>query len=1230
VTVTYRATDLWGQTGENTITIFVNLPAAPVVDQVSVLVDYNTSVDLEPVVTGTYIQSAEACLVDGETCVQELTIEGQGTFTVNEDGTVTFVPLETFVGQVTTVVYRAVDLWGQTGENTLDVLVLLPAAPEVLPVAEVTDYLTEITVTPEFTGSMVQEQTACLVSGAECVKVLTIDGQGTFTVNDDGSVTFMPAEGFAGLVTTVTYRICDLFEQCGESTIDIEVLKPEAPTVSAQNGSNTGSYTYGFEGDFTVVTPYVTDVSITPELTGTLLVASSVCLVPAYDSTSCTQDPIVTGQGVWTLDVATGTATFSPADGFVGLVDPIEFCVTDAFGQIGCGYLKVEVLAPPAPTVLPVTTTTDYNTPITVTLDVAGTHVVPTSACLVTADGCVKTLVIEGQGTYVVNDDGSVTFTPLDTFVGPVTTVTYRICDMWYVADDSTDEDELSRCGEATIDIEVLLPPAPTVDPEHGGNDGTDQYGFGADFTVVTPYWTAVSLTPLLDGTKLLLNTVCLVDPASITGACVQTPIVTLQGTWTINPATGAATFTPAEHFTGLVTPIAYCVYDLFGQQGCGYLKVEVLKPAAPTVDPENGDNDGTDHSGSGNNYTVYTPFFTPVTITPKLTGTDLVLESLCLIDPVGGLCKTTVVTPQGTWVLDPKTGGATFTPVYGFFGPVTPIQYCVTDLYDQQGCGTLNVIVLDPTPIVLDSPAKQVIDYHTTTTFYPVTTKGSGAVTGYCIIDPDTTDCVTTLDGSFTTFEGTWTIDGDGVVTFTAAVGFAGTVTPITIEVFDDLGFTDTAIVEVEVLEPAPLVVDPKTVYTPFETPITFLPVITGEAVDFSTACVVDPSNNVCKTTVVIAGVGTWTVDTTTGEVTFTPAVGFEGTAVVEYHISNLFDRMAKNDMTAIVAPAATLNGYVWLDINHNGIQDANEPGLPGVLVTAGLNQPAGVHGAGTSAASTGSYSTRTNKYGFYSFELSPGEYEIKALLTSSYMYETYAKDPVTQGIATDDTWISTVTAASNETNSVNFAAAGNGSLSGKVTLNTNNVVPKAQVQCVWSGFDGVIGTDDDVLITVTADANGNFKLTGIPGGAFRCGGIDPKTGTKATPTSVKVEGTKNPNQKPKATKVVLPIKTGGKYTFVVSNFIPGSPVITKAIKARIAYYVKKYKRATTVIVEGYTMGPTVLKVDYQLSLNRAKNAYKVVKALNTKIKLIRIKNIQDFKHVGDAARRVRITLYW
>jgi hypothetical protein len=97
-----------------------------------------------------------------------------------------------------------------------------------------------------------------------------------------------------------------------------------------------------------------------------------------------------------------------------------------------------------------------------------------------------------------------------------------------------------------------------------------------------------------------------------------------------------------------------------------------------------------------------------------------------------------------------------------------------------------------------------------------------------------------------------------------------------------------------------------------------------------------------------------------------------------------------------------------------------------------------------------------------------------------------------------------------------------------------------------------------------------------------------------------------------------------------VVSNFTPGSPVITKAIKARIAYYVKKYKQATKVVVEGYTMGPTVLKVDYQLSLNRAKNAYKVVKSLNSKIKLISIKNIQDFKHVGDAARRVRITLYW
>ena len=168
-------------------------------------------------------------------------------------------------------------------------------------------------------------------------------------------------------------------------------------------------------------------------------------------------------------------------------------------------------------------------------------------------------------------------------------------------------------------------------------------------------------------------------------------------------------------------------------------------------------------------------------------------------------------------------------------------------------------------------------------------------------------------------------------------------------------------------------------------------------------------------------------------------------------------------------------------------------------------------------------------------------------------------------------------------------------------------------------------------MVITTVADSKGNFALKGIPGGAFQCTGVDPTSSKRSPVLNLTVKGTKDPKKKPTPTTVLLKIPTShGKFVFVVSNFVPGSPVLTKAIKARIVYFAKKYKQAKYVLVEGYTMGKTVLKVDYQLSLNRAKNAYTLIKTINKKIKLVKLKNYQDFKHFGNKYRRVRVTFTW
>jgi hypothetical protein len=96
---------------------------------------------------------------------------------------------------------------------------------------------------------------------------------------------------------------------------------------------------------------------------------------------------------------------------------------------------------------------------------------------------------------------------------------------------------------------------------------------------------------------------------------------------------------------------------------------------------------------------------------------------------------------------------------------------------------------------------------------------------------------------------------------------------------------------------------------------------------------------------------------------------------------------------------------------------------------------------------------------------------------------------------------------------------------------------------------------------------------------------------------------------------------------SITISGFAPGSPALTSSIRSAIQAFLNKYSDYKKLQCTGVTMGPTVLKVDYALSMNRASNACGYAISYMRKLLLLPKANLQE-TFVGANIRRVILTL--
>ena len=699
-------------------------------------------------------------------------------------------------------------------------------------------------------------------AGAEVPTLTTADGEYVLD-KTNRTITFTPNKNFVGPAKPVKVQIKDV------------------------NGTKVE----------TTYTPTVTDVTITPKdktsegnlgktQTGTpeFEVSSPDVRITGYKLLNPTGDTPIEGnefedpeQGTYRINPTTGQVTFIPKPGFKGEAKGIKVRATDENGETADAKYTPTV----NPFIVVVVDQESKNiqglpqeeTP-TFTLPEDASNATITSRKLVDPADPTNTpkdtVTLDGKGTFRIDGNGKVTFTPEPAYTGDVPSITVK-------ATITVTNDK----GEsATIDSEahykpVIVPLELEKSPVKTRNlQGLEQKGTPT-FTPKTIEVDGVPKTVSIEpgSYKLVKDNV---EVAETTIPAYKKNTTEQIGTYTLNPSTGEVTFTPTDKtYTGEVEPVAVQV------TGTNGVKVQTTyTPEITPVTPTKEASETTDVQGKQQVSrivldTVETDADKAKTVNFNKGAEQVKLnpDTLTLLDASGSETNR-VATDDGEYVLDKVSNTITFTPKKTFTGQAKPVRVQIKDANGTKVETTYTPTVTDVTMSSTDATSSAL--QGVTQTGRPSFTISSTEVSiaGYKLLNPTGN---TLVDGNEVVVpnEGTYRIDPmTGEVTFVPNPGFTGPAAGISVLATDANGETATARYTPTV---NPLKVTPKDKTSmniqgePQDgTPTFTLPAgVTNATV--TSRKLVDPADKVEKDTVVISGKGTFTINRN-GKVVFTP----------------------------------------------------------------------------------------------------------------------------------------------------------------------------------------------------------------------------------------------------------------------------------------------------------------------------------------------------------------------
>jgi len=354
-----------------------------------------------------------------------LVIPGEGFWSEDGNGNVTFTPEAGFLNDPTPIYYTIEDNDGLESNMALIIVDYVPIGIDDESLANVTN--TNVTVDVvgnDVNGDMVDPTTVQIAGTLNPGDPLIVANEGIWSVNAlSGAITFSPLPGFTSNPTDIQYTIDD-HEGNTSELINVNVEYLAIPPVASANESlaNPAGFVAQeviFEDD---------GYGVDNDADGFLLVGT----IDLDPSTPGVNDKSLTvpGEGVW-IELGNGIVIFTPESGFTNDPTPIYYTIEDNDGNesniamVSVDYVPVasndESLSNPINTIVMVDVLMN---------DTSGDFTDPTTVKIEGTSNAGDPLVVAGEGTWTIDPvSGAISFTPEAGFITNPTDIQYTVND---------------------------------------------------------------------------------------------------------------------------------------------------------------------------------------------------------------------------------------------------------------------------------------------------------------------------------------------------------------------------------------------------------------------------------------------------------------------------------------------------------------------------------------------------------------------------------------------------------------------------------------------------------------------------------------------------------------------------------------------------------------------------------------------------------------------------------